>query len=65
MESAPSIHLSPVNSGSNWAYAPNLKTVPEEALPLVERNINHHLSRKEEALDRRGFGNGHEWLIKT
>lgn len=43
-ESAALIHFFPTNSGSNWAEAQKLKTVLEDALLLVEININHHLS---------------------
>lgn len=64
-ESAPSVHFSPTNSDSPWAYAQNLKTVPDEVLRLLEININHHLSQTEAEPDRRCSGNEHEWWIKT
>ena len=48
-EPAPLVHFSPTNSGSSWAYSPDLKTAPKKkVLPLVEININHHLSHMEQ-----------------
>ena len=43
-EPAPLVHFSPTNSGSSSAYSPDLKTAPKKGLPLVEINIDHHLS---------------------
>ena len=47
-ELAPVVHFSPTNSGSSRAYSPDLKTAPKKVLPLVEININHHLSHMEQ-----------------
>lgn len=43
--------LSPISFWKQTGLCPNAKTAAEEALPLEEKNTNHHLSQVEAELD--------------